>query len=224
MGTNFIPTREAQLVPYGLNFKTRITATPTVYSLTAAQATAFGTLYDSFVTAYNISQSDATNSKSATIAKNLAKKAMIANLRMLAGIVQKAPTTTDTMRSDLGLTVRKTPSYPGNPGTAYKFKAALTAEGALDLGWKCTNPTAGTMYQLFRKIGAADPVYIGGTGEKKFTDDTLPAGTANVTYLIQAVRSSGVGAWADFNVKIGVNGAGTTVAAVPHTDPVKIAA
>ncbi|MFT3787469.1 MAG: hypothetical protein QM770_15090 [Tepidisphaeraceae bacterium] len=105
MLNDFVPRREADLVPYGLNFKTRITATPTVYGLTAAQATAFGTLYDAFVTAFNVTQSDATRTPSSIITKDAAKHSMIANLRLLAGIIQKYPGTTNTMRSDLGLTV-----------------------------------------------------------------------------------------------------------------------
>jgi hypothetical protein len=142
----------------------------------------------------------------------------------LAKIIDGTPTVSDEQKIELGLNVRKTPSNPAEPGTANTFKAQLTALGYLNLSWKCTNPTAGTMYQLFRKIGTAEPTYLGGTGSKKFVDTTLPAGTADVTYMIQAVRSSGVGAWADFNVKIGVSGSSTTVAEVPHTENVKIAA
>ena len=223
MPTDFIPRREAQLVPYGFNFKTRITASPLVFSLSAAQATQFGTLYDTFVSAFNIAQSDATNSQSATITKNIAKTAMISYLRTLAGIVQKAPTTSDTMRSDLGLNVPKTPSHPGNPGTPFKFKASLTATGALDLTWKCTNPTGGTVYQIFRKVDAGEPTYIGGSGNKKFTDGGVPAGTSKVTYQIQGVRSSGLGAWATFDVQFGMTPTGTMIESVKQS-PVKIAA
>ena len=223
MPADFIPRREAQLVQYGLNFKTRIAATPLVFSLTAAQATQFGTLYDTFVSAFNISQSDATNSKSATITKNTAKTAMISYLRVLAGIVQKAPTTTDTMRSDLGLTVPKVPSHPGNPGTPFKFKASLTATGALDLAWKCTSPTGGTVYQIYRKVDAGEPTYMGGSGTKKFVDAGVPAGASKVTYQIQGVRSSGVGAWASFDVQFGVAPSGPTIASTTQST-VKLAA
>ena len=223
MPADFVPRREADLVQYGLNFKTRIGATPTVFSLTALQATQFGTLYDTFVSAFNIAKSDATNSRSATITKNAAKSAMIANLRLLAAIVQKAPTTTDTMRSDLGLTVPKIPSPPAEPGTPEKFKAELTALGALNLSWKCTNPTGGTMYQIFRAIDDGAVSYIGGAGGKKFVDQTVPTGAAKVTYQIQAQRSTAAGAWATFDVKFGMSPSGSAVQSVTQS-AVKLAA
>ena len=113
--TNFLPDREAELVTWSTNFDTRITATPTTFGLTAAQATAYSTLHDAFVAAYNAATNDGTNSRSAIITKNTAKAALIANARMLAGIVQKFPGTTNTMRSDLGLTVKDAEPSPIPP-------------------------------------------------------------------------------------------------------------
>jgi hypothetical protein len=113
--TDFLPTREAELVTWSQNFDTRITATPVAFGLTAAQATTYGGLHDAFVTAYNAATSDATNSRSARITKNDAKRALIENARLLAGIVQKFPGTTNTMRSDLGLTVKDAGPTPIPP-------------------------------------------------------------------------------------------------------------
>src|SRR5215472_13730287 len=99
---NFLPAREAELVTWSTNFNTKITATPTTYGLTAAQATAYTALHNAFVTAFNAANSDATNSRSSVVTKNSAKSALIANARQLAGIVQRYPGTTNAMRSDLG--------------------------------------------------------------------------------------------------------------------------
>src|SRR5258706_406301 len=57
--TDFLPTREAELVIWSLNFKTRITAAPLPIGLSALQATAYGALHDSFVTAYNAATEEA---------------------------------------------------------------------------------------------------------------------------------------------------------------------
>ena len=51
---------------------------------------------------------------------------------------------------------------------------------------------------LWRKVGNGGFVFCGGCGDKKFTDNTLPAGAANVTCQIHAVRSTAVGPWAQF--------------------------
>ena len=70
------------------------------------------------------------------------------------------------------------------------------------------------MSQVWRRIEGGEPVYCGGCGKKTYTDNTVPAGTTNVTYDIQAVRSTAAGPWATFNVFFGMGG-GTTVAEQP---------
>jgi hypothetical protein len=113
--TDYLPSREADLVTWSLNFKTRITATPTAFGLVAAQATAYGTLHDAFVTAYNAANNDGTRTPSAIITKDDAKASLEANARLLARIVQATPTVTNTQKSDLGLTVRDVSPAPVPP-------------------------------------------------------------------------------------------------------------
>lgn len=114
------------------------------------------------------------------------------------------------------------PSPKGEPGAPYAFKVTLEQNGALTLTWKCDNPpgATGTIYQLWRKIGGGDFEYIGGCGSRRFVDSTVPPGSANVTYQMQAVRSTVVGPWAQFNVNFGVGGTTT----VTEGTPSKIAA
>jgi hypothetical protein len=80
------------------------------------------------------------------------------------------------------------------------------------------------MYMIYRRLGAAGAFEsLGGVGEKKFHDTTIPAGTASVTYKIQAVRSTAVGDWAEFNVNFGTGAGGGITATVTPT-PTKLAA
>ncbi|MGN6506584.1 MAG: hypothetical protein ACTHM6_13575 [Tepidisphaeraceae bacterium] len=108
--TSFLPRRESDLVTWTNNFDLKINATPTLFGLSAAQAEAYTTASTAFIEAYKACNSDTTNSRSATVTKNDAKKALIAMARQLAGIVQKYPGTTDTMRADLGLTIPLKPT------------------------------------------------------------------------------------------------------------------
>jgi hypothetical protein len=126
---DFIPGREADLVTWSLNLKTKITATPTAYGLTAPQATAYGVLHDAFVTAYNASANEASNSSAAVVTKNTAKAALIANARLLAGIVQRAPATTNTQRAELGLTVKDAGPSPIPPPAAAPDVDIISATG-----------------------------------------------------------------------------------------------
>lgn len=111
------------------------------------------------------------------------------------------------------------------PGKPYDMKVTLDESGILNLKWKCDNPagTSGTIYQVFRRIGAAGEfIYVGGTGTKSFVDGSLPAGAAQITYQIQAVRSTAAGPWAQFNVNFGVSASGAPVASV--STPPRLAA
>jgi hypothetical protein len=96
------------------------------------------------------------------------------------------------------------PSPIAEPGKPHGFAAELWQNGALQLKWKCKNPAGavGTTYHIERRTGAFEPmVYLGTVGEKKFVDETIPAGTASVVYQVRAVRSTKVGPVAQFNVQ-----------------------
>jgi hypothetical protein len=105
-----------------------------------------------------------------------------------------------------------TPTPP--PGQPTDLKVALDATGALGLSWTCVNPPGarGTTYNVFRRIGAVGEfTYLGGSGVREITDETVPAGSALVMYKIQAVRSTSVGPWNTFNVFFGVDTGGAAM-------------
>jgi hypothetical protein len=107
--TDYLPTREADLQQWSETFDALITATPAAYGLTAAQAVAYAALHTGFSDAWRIANANATRTPSAIETKNTAKEALIrgpGGIRELAGIIQEFPGTTNTERTDLGLTVR----------------------------------------------------------------------------------------------------------------------
>lgn len=108
--SNFIPSRDADLVTWTNNFSSKINLTPTAYGLSAPQATAYAALNTAFIASYTTANDPSTRSPSAIIAKDDAKKALISSARQLARIVQATPVVTDEQKSDLGLNVRATPS------------------------------------------------------------------------------------------------------------------
>jgi hypothetical protein len=171
--------------------------------------------------AQKIAQDDA---KAATLAFNLAVVAMTnAVSDVIKSIKTKAATAGDSVYTLANIPAPANPGPVGELGTPNKFTVALEVNGALTLKWKNTNPksASGTVYQVFRRVTADGPFeYLGGVGSKKFVDETVPAGSSQVTYQIQAVRSSGVGPWAQYNVNFGVGGSTT----VTEGTPVKIAA
>jgi hypothetical protein len=106
------------------------------------------------------------------------------------------------------------PAPVGELGQSRDFEATLSVSGSLGLKWKNSNPrsASGVVYQIWRRASATGEfVYLGGVGEKKYTDETIPAGSSEITYQIQAVRSTSVGPWAEFTVRLGAPGSSATV-------------
>jgi len=161
--------------------------------------------------------------KAATLAFNLAVESMsVEGASIIKQIRAQAETNGDSVYTLAQIPAPATPSPTAPPGTPTALKVTLDGNGALLLNWKCKNPkgTSGTIYQIYRKLGVSGEfTYLGGTGEKKFTDDAVPAGVTQVTYQIQAVRSTAVGLWATFNVYFGNNAGQTTSAAVVENAP-----
>lgn len=110
-------------------------------------------------------------------------------------------------------------SHKAAPGQPTDFVATLLVGGDVDMAWKCAQPAgaAGTTYQVYRRfVAGAEWEYLGTSGERKFTDATIPAGTQFVMYKIRGLRSTVAGPWNEFNVTFGagvseMTGAVTTV-------------
>jgi hypothetical protein len=210
----FTSTKDSVLATGSANFSLKISATPTAYGLVAAQATAYAALNTTFQTSYVTATTPATRTKSTVAAKDAARIPLRQMASDLAKIIDGTPTVTNSQKIDLGISIRVTPTPRGAPGTPFKFVVSLASSGALTLQWKCNNPkgSSGTMYQVWRRVSATTNFeYLGGSGDRKFIDDTIPAGSSQVTYKIQAVRSTAVGAFAEYNVNFGVSGSAPIV-------------
>jgi len=118
------------------------------------------------------------------------------------------------------------PSSRAAPGTPFNFKVKLQPNGTLEIIWNCNNPsgTSGTTYNVFRRnLVTGEFAYLGGSGQRLFIDDTIPAGRTQLTYQIQAVRSTSVGVFGEFNVNFGTNASGSSTAMLIET-PTRLAA
>src|SRR5687767_13918672 len=102
---DFIPSRDALLVPYGLNFANTLVASPTTYDVTPAEATGVLTLATGYQTAFNVASDPSTRTKGTVAAKDTQKAILKASLRAYAKRVQAAPTVTAQQKLDLGIPV-----------------------------------------------------------------------------------------------------------------------
>jgi hypothetical protein len=130
--------------------------------------------------------------------------------QVIAEVKAKAAVDGESIYPRASLPLPATPSPLGKPGKPTNLSVELlSGMGVFRLAWKCRHPRGakGTMYQVYRRLGAGgDYAFLGASGKKKFTDATIPAGTGFVSYRIVAVRSTARGDVAEFNVNLGVSG------------------
>ena len=199
---------EAHIAPW--------TASATQIGSSAPEITALDTLTQTARAKLTAQQAARDAARTATNQLREAVLAMaVAGSDVLKKVKAKAATTAGVW--DLAqIPPPATPSPVGPPGMPTTFKVTLNPEGSLQLTWKCSNPAGagGTIYQVSRKIGAQGAwTMIGGAGEKKFLDNSVPAGVATVSYRVQAVRSTQKGTANDFTVNFGVGGGGEFLSA-----------
>lgn len=197
MASPFPPRREADLLTWSATFKAKIIATPVPFSLTPAQATLYGTKHDAFASSYAVANDPTTRSPANVALKDAAREDLIAYLRLLAGIVQRAPNTTNPIRVELGLPERNPeptpippPAYP--PLLEVKSVSGRTARVRLI---DTANPTRrgrppGTSgAALFSHVGPTAPPDL---ADWKFEGNT---GRTTVNVLFPSSVASGATVW-----------------------------
>ncbi|CAN5488628.1 hypothetical protein BH09PLA1_BH09PLA1_02280 [soil metagenome] len=216
MGT--VPDKAIDRVQFYENHIAPFTTNATAIGISSAEATDLGTKTTAARAAFVEQQEAQQSAKVATESFQNAVNAMsTVGAALIKKIRAKAEMTNDPNVYTLAaIPAPPTPSPRPAPGTPSNFTATIKGTGFLELTWKCANPAGsnGTIYQIWRQIGeTGTPEYLGGSGERKFTDNTLPAGSTYVLYQIQAVRSSAVGDFGTFLVRFGVGTGGSAVIA-----------
>lgn len=214
---------EAHITPWTTN--------AAAIGLTPASVTALGTLTTNARKAFDAAEAARQAAKSATQAYYDAVRAMHngpgAGADMIDTIRNKAQSTNNPAVYTLAqIPPPATPGTTPPPGTPFGFTVGLLQDGSLELKWKCNNPsgTQGTIYEVKRQIGGGAFSFIGASGVKTFTDDTLSSGSTPATYQITAVRSTARGNPAQFTVNFGTGGPGLTIASVTEGGSIKMAA
>src|SRR5688572_11971847 len=228
MGRSFYFGTPAQLYTSSQTFSDLINAAATSYGLTSAQALSYQTLNDDYRAKFQLAEAPETRTKGAVQARNDAKLLLIQKAAELAKIIEATPTVTNQQKVDLGLAVRATPSPMPPPGTPSNFRVELLGDGSIEIKWRANNPTgmSGVTYQVWRRFGSeGEFTFHGASGEKKYIDSTIPAGTPQLQYQVRGIRPTSAGGWAQFNVNFGQSASGAmTASAVQMKVEPKLAA
>lgn len=225
MGRSFFTGTYDELYHGSNTFSTLINGDPPEYGVTPAQALSYANLNSAYAAAFLIAKAPETKTTPAIQARNDAAIPLREMASDLAKVIDGTPGVTNQQKLDLGLNVRKTPEPVAAPGTSSDFAVQVLPDGTVVLTWKCNNPPGaiGTTYNVFRRTTPSGPFdFLGTAGQRRFIDATLPANAAQITYQIQAVRSTAIGANAQFLVNFGFNNGGTLLTA--SVSPVKLAA
>jgi hypothetical protein len=229
MGHTILPSTRIDRVTYVENRTATWQTEATSIGTTAAAVTALTTKAVTARAAYNAHILAQAQARAATQDFYDAVAAMTTDATAIIRQVKaRAALSGNSIYTLALLPIPATPTPVPPPGTPTDFKVSLQTDGALQLKWKCPNPTGagGTTYQISRKNGASgDFVMLTTVGTRSFTDPTIPAGTPSVTYRVQALRSTAIGGAAFFLVNFGVApGTGEMTASVVQTEAPKLAA
>ena len=156
--------KDSVLVPWSTNFDTRITATPTTFGLTAAQATDYTPLHDAYITAWEAANNPGSRTKAAVAIKEAAKASLLAYARVLYAMVQVNPDVEDGDKELLGVLVKKTtrttiPAPSETPSIDVKSVSGRTVSlriHGVD-STKRKKPNGSTLVQVYSYVGETPP-------------------------------------------------------------------
>ena len=91
------------------------------------------------------------------------------------------------------------------PGVPFEPTIRLLGGGGVEIGFKSVNPgnVFGVTYEVYRQLdGQGEFTYVLTSGERKFVDQGLPPGTSVANYLVRGRRTTTIGEFAEFIVRL----------------------
>lgn len=180
---------------------------PTAIGLTALQVSAMQTHVTTARTAYSTAQTVRAASKAATLDFHNKAGTMKREAAELISVIKAFAATSGNpaVYALADLSPADPPSPAGEPEAPTNLRGAINSDGAVELAWD-GSLAQGTFFEVSRRVeGQAAFTRIDAVGEKKFTDETVPAGFASVYYTVRAKRGSLVSSGTDpIQVRFGI--------------------
>jgi len=114
-----IPQRDADYDAYLNNWRTLMTATPALYGMLAADATAISLAYTNWHPAYVVVTNPATRTHAAVVAKDIQKASSQVLLRDQYNIIKANPAVLDVNKTSIGVRVSDTVPTPIPPPATF---------------------------------------------------------------------------------------------------------
>jgi len=178
---------------------TVFTGNATAIGLSAAKCTAYATLLTNAIKAVDDVELARSAYRAAVVTANEAMRNLNSSLNGTSELVRtirafaESQADPDSVYSLAQIDPPAPPSPLPAPNPATDVTVGIQpVTGAINLKWKATQPTSGTVYVVKRRINSTGPwEFVGTAGsEKSFVDATFVAGPDSVQYSIQAQRSN----------------------------------
>lgn len=115
---DYLPGKERDLRDWAVSFCGHLTATPTLFGVTAADASSLQALTDTFGELVAQTTDPATRTPALIGAKSTARRALVSSIRPLVQRIQTHPGLTLQQRIDLGINTRDNLPSPVHPPSA----------------------------------------------------------------------------------------------------------
>lgn len=228
MGGNVPPQPKVQQISWFESRLTQWAATPTAFGTTAAAVTALTTLVTNARKAYNGAQTARDASKAATVGENTSVASMLLSGRAMVNSMKSfiEASGNTALWSQAMLDPPSPAGTAPDPTAPFALSAGLDSQGDVIVTWKASQPAgvSGVIYSVRRALDGGDYVLLDSVGGKTFTDQTVPVGTASVSYAVKAKRGSQMSDWSEaLTVRFGRAGGGLSIEST-ETSPARMAA
>lgn len=115
MGRSYLPTTDDGLLSFASNFSALLLANHKQYDISESLANQYAAMFEDYRTNLATARAPETRGDATILAKDIAKKALIAQTRLIGRTIGNNMKITDTQRQALGLTIRKTQPTPIPP-------------------------------------------------------------------------------------------------------------
>lgn len=166
MAGSYIPATDSGLITWGDNFAALLTADPTSYGEDAASALVVQNAFDAYQAAYDLANDPSTRTPATVADKDSERVNFETAARPVALRINARSSVTNTQRSALGITIRKTTKTPvPPPSTAPALTLRSQIPGVANVQIRDeTTPTS-----------KAKPLGVIGVDLHVFVGDTPPA-------------------------------------------------
>lgn len=193
--SDYVPHRDMELAGWATRLANATSAAPGDYGLSEAQAAEYAAAQAAYIQALTFAMQPDTRTKPAVQRKNTAKAELIALARKTVGTVQSYTGTTDAMRVELGINVRKKRSRAaGDTPPSPRVRVVETVGGRITFEVRSgeddrrRRPAGARGYTWFYAVGETCPQTLaewtfGGNALEARSQLSLPGDTPPGTWV-----------------------------------------